>query len=129
MEQAILYAGMTLCLFSLWAIARHDWVRIGSPGRLVEARVSGHRTQRDDNGVSYAATYAFAAEGAEHEVTDQVYHRRPHPAEGERVMLSYPFGRPELAHVPRPLMWLAVYALLLTLFGVLLAKALGQLPG
>ncbi|WP_296677385.1 hypothetical protein [Novosphingobium sp.] len=128
MESWFLFAGMALCLFSLWAIGRRDWVRLRGLTRSVDAEVIGHRITRDSDGTSHAAVYRFTAEGAAHEVTDQVLHTSPRPPLGTRVTLHYPFGRPELARVPRPLMWLGVYALLAALFALLLAKTIGLLP-
>jgi hypothetical protein len=128
MEAYFLYGGMALCLFALGAIARRDWVRITSISRQVEAEVIGHRTTSDNDGTSYGAIYRFSAEGASHEVTDEVLHGTPTPPLGTRVMLSYPFGQPELAHVPRPLVWLAVYATLLFLLGMLFARTMDWLP-
>ena len=42
-------------------------------------------------------------------MADQVYSTRPSQALGDRVWLTYPDGRPDLARVPRPLLWTAVY--------------------
>lgn len=128
MERWFLYAGMALCLFSLWAIGRRDWVRVGALHRRVSGEVTGHRISRGGDGITYAAVYTFEAEGARHEAVDEVYYASPRPAIGTRVGLSFPVGRPDLARVPRPLMWLGVYGLLLVMFGMLAAKALGWLP-
>ena len=128
METYFLYGSMALCLFGLWAIARRDWARMTSISRQVDAEVIGHRVTQDNDGTSYGAIYRFSAEGASHEVTDEVLCSKPAPPLGTRLTLSYPFGRPDLAHVPRPLMWLAVYATLLGLFAMLLARALDWLP-
>lgn len=129
MEFWFLYAGMALCLFALWAIARHDWVRLTTISRQTAGEVVGHRISRDSDGTSYAATYRFSAEGESHEVTDQVLHRAPLPPLGTRVALSYPVGRPDLARVPRPLLWGGIYLLLIALLAILVAKLLGWLPG
>ncbi|MFM5950762.1 MAG: hypothetical protein ACKOPM_16275 [Novosphingobium sp.] len=128
MKEYFLYAGMALCLFSLWVLARRDWVRIFTINRTAEAEVSDHRISRDGDGTGYAATYRFFAEGQEHEVTDEVYHASPRPPIGARVTLRYPLGRPELARVPRTLLWLGVYALLIGMFAVFLARLLDWLP-
>ena len=125
MERWFLYGGIALCLFALWAIARRDWVRWGAVMREVDAAVTGHRTSRDGDGNHYAAIYAFQAEGARHEAIDEVYSARPVPPIGQRRRLTYPARRPDLARVPRPALWLAVYGLLLGLIGVFAAKLLG----
>lgn len=129
MEAWFLYAGMALCLFALWAIARHDWVRLTTMSRQADGEVIGHRISRDSDGTSYAATYRFSAEGKVHEVVDPVLSPRPIPDEGTKVSLTYPVGRPELARVSRPLLWGGIYLLLIGLFAVLFAKLLGWLPG
>jgi hypothetical protein len=126
-ERYFLYAGIALCLFSLWAIARHDWVRLTRPSRRVLAQVTGHRTGRSDGAVNYAAIYRFSADGRDHDVTDAVYSSRPRPPLGEIVELGYPAGHPDLARPPRLLMWLAVYGLLIALLAVLGLKLMGWL--
>ena len=128
MERWFLYAGMALCLFSLWAIARHDWLRLTRPARRVIGEVVGHRIHRDSDAPSYAAIYRFTAEGAVHEVHDAVHGSRPGPPEGHCRELTYPAGHPELARPPRPLLWGGVYGGLLLMLGLLAAKAAGLLP-
>lgn len=127
MERWFFYGGIALCLFALWAIARRDRVRWGAVMRAVDAHVTGHRTRRDDDGIHYAAIYAFQAEGARHEVIDEVYSARPVPPIGQPRQLTYPAGRPDLARVPRPVLWLAIYGLLLAMVAVLSARLLGWL--
>lgn len=119
---------MALCLFALWAIARRDWVRWRSPSRAAMGEVIGHRVLRDGDGASYSPIYRFRAEGAAHEVTDEVYHASPSPPPGTRATLVYPLGRPDLARVPRPWLWRAIYGLLAALLALLLARAMGWLP-
>ncbi|MBS0481852.1 MAG: hypothetical protein JSR96_06790 [Proteobacteria bacterium] len=114
-----------LCLFLM---ARPDWIRLQTMSRRVTARVTGHRSQIHNNVRSYAAIYAFDAEGQRHEVTDQVYGGREYPPVGTQVTLSYPVGRPDLARPPRPLMWLLVYGALLTMLALLIARLMGRLP-
>lgn len=131
MEAWFLGAGIALCLFSLWVLVRKDWVRLRSITRTVEAEVIGHRVDRDSDGTSYAALLRFSAEGRTHEVPDAVLHPRPEPPVGTRVTLHYPFGRPELARIPRPWTWLFVYGVLLFLLAMLVGRSLGWLavPG
>lgn len=121
---SIAVAFVTLCLF---LAGRNDWVRLQGLARSVDAEVIRHHSQMHDNSRSYAAVYAFDAEGKRHEVTDQVYGGLPFPPVGTRVKLTYPFGRPDLARPPRPLMWLVIYGVLLFLLGVLVAKLAGGL--
>lgn len=128
MEAWFLYGGMALCLFSLWVLARKDWVRLRTVSRQAEAEVVDHRISRDNDGTSYAAVLRFEAEGQHHEVVDQLLHARPQPPLGTRVSLSYPFGRPDLARIPRPWTWLFVYSVLIFTFSILLARLLGWLP-
>lgn len=127
MENFFVFGGIALCLFSLWAIGRNDWLRLTSLSRKVTATVVGHRSSWDDGSKSYAAVYRFSAEGKEHETVDAVYSGKPYPPEGAMVELTYPIGRPDLARKPRPLMWLGVYGVLLFLLGMLSAKAMGWL--
>lgn len=128
MERWFLYAGMALCLFSLWAIGRRDLVRLRGRSRAVPAEVTGHRISRDADGITHAAIYTFHADSQQHEVIDQVYYASPRPPIGTMVTLHYPEGHPDLARVPRPALWLFVYGTLVVLFGVLAAKAAGLLP-
>lgn len=128
METAIVWTAIAFVALCLILVARNDWPRLQRIGRSVTGEVTGHRSQIHDNVRSFAAIYSFEAEGARHEVIDQVYTGTRHPPVGTRVALSYPVGRPDLARPPRPLMWLGVYAVLLLMLGILVAKALGLLP-
>lgn len=122
MESFFFLSGMALCLFALWAVARHDWLRLTRPKRRVLARVKGHRTSWENSSKSYAAIYAFSAEGGSHEVEDALHASFPQPEVGAMRELVYPEGRPDLARPPRPAMWLAVYFFLIALI-VLLSLA------
>jgi hypothetical protein len=125
MEAWFIYGGIALCLFSLWAIMRHDWLRLTRPSRRVLAEIVDHRMIEDGDGRSYAARYRFHDGIVLQEVTDQVGLYTPRPPVGTVTELAYPEGHPELARPPRPLTWTAVYAALLYSLGVLAAKALG----
>lgn len=129
MESYVLIAGQALCLFSLWVLARRDWVRLTRPARRVEAVVTGYRSTWNEGSRSYAPVYHFTSESAEHEVVEAVYSGAQKPPLGTVVSLRHPAGRPDLAQVPRPLMWLTVYALLVFMEAVLLAKMMGWLEG
>ncbi len=129
MELYFLIAGQALCLFSLWAIARYDWVRLTRASRRIGAVVTGHRSSWSDGSKSFAAIYRFTLGGAEHDVTDAVYGSSPKPPVGTRVELAYPEGRPDLARPPRPLLWLSIYGLLVGLDVVLLAKMMRWIGG
>lgn len=125
MERYFLYGGIAMCLFGLWAIGRHDWVRLTTGSRRVTAKVIGHRISDSDGAVTYAAIYRFTAEGADHDVTDQVYYATMRTEVGSSADLVFPVGRPELARLPRPWTWLMVYAALIYLGGVLVARLAG----
>lgn len=127
-ERWFLAAGIALCLFSLWAIGRHDLLRVIRPSRRVMAEVTGHRSSWEDSNYSYAAIYRFRDEAGEHEVVDAVYRAVASPAVGTRVELAFPEGRPDLARPPRPVLWALVYFLFFYLTGVLVAKWFGLLP-
>jgi hypothetical protein len=126
-EAWFLYGGMALCLFSLWVLARKDWIRLRSISRTADGEVIGHRVSRDNDGTSYAAIFRFSAEGQTHEVSDAVLSSRPQPPVGTKVSLHYPFGRPDLARIPRRWTWLFVYGVLLFLLTILIARAAGWL--
>jgi hypothetical protein len=125
MERIFLGLAIAICLFSLWAIGRHDLLRLIRPGRRVIAEVTGHRSSWEDSSYTYAPIYRFRDEAGEHEVIDAVYRAVARPDVGTRVELAYPEGRPDLARPPRPLLWVAIYALFFYLLGVLVAKAFG----
>ncbi len=128
MESYFLIAGTALCLFSLWAIGRHDWLRLTRPSQRALGEVTGHRSSWDDNSKTYAAIYRFRDESGEHEVIDAVYRPARQPELGAIRELAYPQGHPELARPPRLWLWGGVYLLLLGLLGILAAKTLGILP-
>jgi hypothetical protein len=121
-------AGIALCLFALWAIARHDWLRLTRPSRRVLGEVSGHRKTIDGDGSNWAAVYRFQSEDGPHEVIDQVLSASPSPPLGAMQELTYPAGHPGLARPPRPLMWGMVYLLLVVMMAMLTASWLGLLP-
>jgi len=121
-------AGIGLSLFALWAIARHDWLRLTRPSRRVLGEVAGHRKATDGDGTNWAAIYRFRAEDGEHEVVDQVLSTKPAPPLGTLVELAYPVGHPDLARPPRIWLWVGVYLLLAAMGGILTASALGLLP-
>jgi hypothetical protein len=124
-ERWLLYGGIFVCLFALWAIVRHDWLRLTRPSRRVLADVIGHCMTEDGDGRSYAARYRFHDGIAQHEVIDQVGLNSPRPPVGTVIEIAYPQGHPELARPRRPFTWLLVYAALLYGLGVLAAKVLG----
>lgn len=125
MENWFITAGIALCLLSLWAVARHDWLRLTRPSRRVVARVTRHRISIDDSAPTYAAVFSFTDERGPHEVTDSVYSAKPRPPVGTSRELRYPAGHPELARPPRLLMWTMIYAVLLGMTGLLVARAVG----
>lgn len=128
MEQAIVWTALAFTLLCLWLVLRNDLIRWRGIGREVLAEVIGHRTSMHDSSRSYAPIYRFTAEGGTHEVVDQVYSGAAKPPVGTVITLHYPFGRPDLARPPRPLMWLFVYAALMSIPAILIAKLMGWLP-
>jgi len=129
MERVFLWAGIALCVVSLWAVARRDWVRVTRPSRAVRAEVVGHLKNESDGAETWAARMRFSAEGAEHEVVDEVYSARRQPPVGAAVTLRYPLGHPPLARLPRPWTWGFVYAALLGLLAVLAGRLAGWIGG
>jgi hypothetical protein len=125
METALILFGLAICASAPWAVMRHDWLRLTRPALKVDARVIGHRRSLSDGDTSWAAIYAFEVAGKTHEVTDQIYHLRPKPPIGTQMQLVYPHDHPELARAPRRLMWASVYAALLLMPAILVAKFFG----
>ncbi|MCW1383283.1 DUF3592 domain-containing protein [Novosphingobium sp. KCTC 2891] len=125
MERSILLAGLALCLFSLWALLRHDVRRLIAPAREARAVVVGHVANWDDGERTYAARLRFQADEQVHEVTDQRLRRQPLPPEGAAVIVRFPAGRPDLARIPHPWMWAWVYAAVTMMAVMLLARLLG----
>ena len=110
MELAILWSGTALVVFSLWAIGRHDLLRMTRASVKVKARVVGHRSTWEDDGQrSYSARFAFYVDGHLTEVIDQMLNSTPRPSLGSEVWLHYPLGRPELARIAQPVTWAIVY--------------------
>ena len=127
MKLFFLLAGQALCLFSLWVLARRDWARLTRPSRRVMGVVTGYRSTWNEGARSYAPVFRFVGEEGTHEVVDAVYSGAMKPPVGTEVALRHPAGRPDLAQVPRPLMWATVYALLGGLEAVLFAVMMGWL--
>ena len=129
MREGMILAGLALCLLCLWVTARNDLKRLFGISRSVRATVIGHRRMPDDH-PSYCAVLRFSAEGAEHEVVDQLCHAAPQPPIGSELDLTYPVGRPDLARVSRPLTWAFVYVFLIGTTVLLAALLLGYIdPG
>lgn len=127
METAIVYVTTAFIGLVLVLVLRKDLPRWRGMRREALGEVIGHRSSIHNGARSFAAIYRFTAEGGAHEVIDQVYSGKPYPPVGTVVPLTYPFGRPDLARPPRPLLWLFVYAILLFMLGMLVAKAMGWL--
>lgn len=127
-EHWFLLAGIALCLFSLWAIAQHDWLRLTRPTRRAIGEVCGHRSSNDGDGIGYAAIYRFTSESGTHEVIDTIRLHQKHPPLGTKAELVYPEGRPDLARRPQLVLWVVIYAFFLALLGLLTARLLGWLP-
>ena len=125
MERVALYVMLVFVGFCLVAVARRDWVRLTRPTRCVDGAVVGHRERVTVDGRSYAAIYAFAADGGEHRVVDAVYSGAPRPAVGVHRMLAFPDGHPELARPPRPVLTLLIYGVLVGGLGAIVAALMG----
>lgn len=125
MELVILWSAVGLVVFALWAIARHDWVRLTRGSVKVKAKVIGHRAISDDGQKSYSARFAFDVAGQSIEVVDKRLLTQRSPAVGSDVWLNYPKGRPDLARVPRPATWAFVYAMLLGMLTLLIFRLSG----
>jgi len=120
MELVVLWSSTALVVFALWAIARHDWLRLTRASVRVKAKVVGHRCNSDDGQESFSACLAFDAAGHPTEVVDQLLLSQRSPAVGTEVWLYHPKGRPDLARIPRPATWTMVYAVLLGILTLLI---------
>ena len=101
---------LAVALFALGSLA---WRDLGWRNRRpceVEGKVVSLKSSMNRGAEVFAPVIRFAAEGAEHEITDIVYSERPKRAVGDKVTLAYPDGRPELARIPRPLVQVMIYA-------------------
>jgi len=120
--------GIALCLFSLWVMARYDWLRLTRPARRAMGEVTGHKLGYAKGRRTYAPIYRFTDDTGMHEVTDQMFSSWANPPVGSQRELAYPAGYPQLARPPRPVMWVAVYLGVFALLAVLVAKAMDWLP-
>ena len=127
MHGAILWTGTALVVFSLWAISRHDVLRIMRTSFKVKARVVGHRTIWEDGQKLYSARFAFDVDGHSVEVVDQMQNSTPRPSLGSEVWLHYPRGRPDLARIARPVTWTLVYLALGATLAVMIYEMQGRL--
>lgn len=125
MELIFLIPVQVFVLFSIWVLVRADFVRLTRPAARVEAVVTGHRSMWTEGGRSYAPIYRFASEGAEHQVTEVLFRMAAAPPLGTAVSLRHPEGRPDLARVPRLVLWIMVYGVLVGLEVVLAFMMLG----
>ncbi len=120
------------CLLFIGAIfallLRGDLLRLTRRTVVTQARVVGHRVSSAQGRRTFSAIYRFTADHVAYEVADAVRSQTPRPDIGTLRELRYPRGRPELARPPRPLMWFALYGLLLYVAGVLVARLAGWLP-
>ena len=128
MKAYFLWSGIALCLFSLWVLARRDWIRLTRPAHSAMGEVIGHKAGWSEGHATYAAILRFDHPGGTCEVVDQVYSGSPRPPVGTIIALRYPEGHPELARPPRILLWLGVYAFLAGLCLLLLAKVFNWWP-
>ena len=119
--------GLALCLFALGVIVRRRLAWSDRQRLQVQAEVVAFRSIADEGVAVYSPVYRFSAEGGEHEVTDAVYSARPKASLGDKVWLTYPDGRPDLACVPRPGLWLMVSLAIVAMAAILAGKALGWL--
>ena len=124
--ERILYAlGLALTLFVIGSLAWRDLGWRNRRRTKVEGEVVAFKSSWNDGIETFTPVIRFAAEGAEHEVTDVVYSPKPKRALGDRAVLIYPYGRPELARISRPAMWVFVYGVLVLIAAILAANVAG----
>ena len=124
-EQIFAALGLALVLFTIAALAWRDLGWSGRRREQVVGEVARYKSSMNDGAEVFTPVIRFAAEGAEHETTDVVYRARPKQAVGDKVQLIYPQGRPDLARISRPAMWVMVYGVLGVMAVVLAALAVG----
>ena len=124
-EQIFAALGLALTLFVIGALAWRDLGWRKRRRSQVEGEVAGFKSSVNDGVEVFAPVIRFAAEGGEHEMTDVVYSPRPKRAVGDKVQLIYPSGRPDLARISRPAMWVMVYGVLVLIAVVLAVLAAG----
>ena len=117
--------GLALTLFVIGALAWRDLGWRNRRRTQVEGEVASFKSSMNDGAEVFAPVIRFSAEGAEHEVTDVVYSPRPKRAVGDKVQLIYPYGRPDLARISRPAMWVMVYGVLVLLAAILATLTAG----
>jgi hypothetical protein len=101
---------LAVALFALGALAWRDLGWRNRERREVDGAVVGFKKSMNRGAEVFAPVIRFAADGAEHEITDIVFSERPKRAVGDRVALVYPDGRPDLARIPRPALGAMIYA-------------------
>ena len=104
--------GLALTLFAIGALAWQDFGWRHRRKVRIEGEVARFQPSMSNGTEVFAPVFRFTAEGATHEVTDVVYSPRPRRAVGDKALLIYPSGRPDLARISRPAMWVMVYAVL-----------------
>jgi uncharacterized membrane protein YccC len=125
METFASWFGIAIGVFALWALARHDWLRLTRKSQTVTAEIVDHHETRDEGRPMFAPIYRFLENGRSYDVVDAVLKNRRTPPIGTKRILVFPQGHPELARPPRWLMWIAVYLFLAIAIGMLAAHLLG----
>jgi hypothetical protein len=120
--------GLLICLFMLWSLACDDRRRWGrqqtARGKIVDFHTS---YENDSKSNTYAAVVRFETETGPIEFIDDVWGSWQ-PRVGRSVTVQYPIGQPKLARIPRPLLRLFFYVLLLAMAVVMVAILAGALP-
>jgi len=101
---------LAVALFALGSLAWRDLGWRNRQRREVEGTIASFKSSMNRGAEVFAPVIRFTAEGAEHEITDIAYSERPKRAVGDKVMLAYPEGRPDLARIPRPAVTVLIYA-------------------
>ena len=127
MERVIIWTALVSSGLCLWLLLRHDWLRWTRPMCEAEAEVIGQRMTWSDSTRTYAARLRFEVDGQVYDVTDQLYGSKAAIAVGTRCRIMWPQGRPDLARIPRPWMWVGVYAVLLYVAGIMAGKLCGYI--
>ena len=124
-ERIFAALGLALVLFVIGALAWRDLGWRNRRRTQVEGEVARFAPSMNDGVEVFAPVIRFSADGAEHEVTDVVYSARPKRAVGDKIKLIYPSGRPDLARISRPAMWVMIYGVLVFMAAIMAALAAG----
>ena len=130
MESFFIWLALCLTGFVLFILLRDDLLFLKNRRIEAQGTVTGHSSQIDEGDRVFSARISFQDEaGTKRDFVDMVLTSTPSPAEGAVVEIVYPQGRPDKARVPRFWLRLLIYAIVVWLNGILVARLLGFVDG